>query len=105
MTSAKRNRSNIKEKFISSIDNIISISQGEPCEISECFDINRIETDKLYSNISSIVTNISQGESREINNSAISQGGYNFVAQKQGFGWISTTIKTINKVNKEELLQ
>ena len=66
---------------------IENISEGLPCEIIECFDINRVETDKHYFNISSIVANISQGEPREINNSAISRGGYNFVALKGGFGW------------------
>jgi len=33
------------------------------------------------------IENIPQGSPREINSSSISRGGYNFVAQKQGFGW------------------
>jgi len=105
---------------------IENVPEGSPCEIIECFDINRVETDKNYFNISSIVANISQGEpceiniintkgnktnikenlvpilanlisisqgeSHEINNSSISRGGYNFVAQKQGFGWNTFTL-------------
>ena len=59
MTPLKLNRSNIKEKFISSIDNIVYIAQGEPCEIIESFDINRLEIDETRFSICNMVLNIS----------------------------------------------
>jgi len=43
---------------------------------------SKINTDGSFK-----IENIPEGSPREINNSSISRGGYNFVVQKQGYGW------------------